>query len=129
MTFKAVDPDRRIDMTFGAKMLAAFDADRFCAVGGNRRRVTAKAAAQAVLLGPDAVVHGAVALMHQQAHVVAAHEVGVLDALVAGGHDFAGAKHGQCNEHREQDICARAPDNPYSIPIWMYPVGQTSAQM
>ena len=37
---------------------------------------------KAVLLGADAFVHGAVALMKDEFHVTAAHDLGRLDALI-----------------------------------------------
>ena len=44
--------------------------------------VTINAVDQAMLLGADALVHGLVALMHQELHVVPAHHFGIFHALL-----------------------------------------------
>ncbi len=46
-------------------------------------RMTINAAFEAVLLRPDAFMHRIITLMVEQVHVVPAHEVSVLDALIA----------------------------------------------
>ena len=86
MTLKAIYFDRRVDMALGTKMFATFYAGRLTAIRWVGGRVTFEAATQAILLGANAIMHGLFPLMLEQCHVVAAHEVRVLDTLLPKRH-------------------------------------------
>jgi hypothetical protein len=112
MTLEAIELHRHITVAALAKVL----------VGANHAVVfpagmALDAAIETVFSGAYALVHCFVALMHEQFHVVPAHEVGALDAFFAlssfdyrlgdavgidSGRKHAG-KHGSCYQDRTKD--------------------------
>jgi len=67
--------------------------------------VTADAFLQAVLLRADALVHGLIALMKEELHVVAAHDLRILDALrtlLRGNRRHIGQRHPSCGARQDR---------------------------
>ena len=77
MAFEAVDLDPGVGVAFGAKMLGILVAhDRF----RGRGIMTVHAAGQAVPAAAIAIDNGFIALVHQEVHVLTAHDLDRLDA-------------------------------------------------
>ncbi len=106
-------------------------------------RVAADASPEAVPLGTNAAMHGLVALVKQELHVVAAHHRCRLYALLTvatlnigqGDANFVGRGLHTRDQHvrKQSDSGAAAKtgsSSPHSpMPMSMYPDGHTSAQM
>jgi hypothetical protein len=111
-----------------AEMLSTFNAGRLAAIGRMGRRVAVKATPQAVFLCTKTVMHGFIALVFQQCHVITAHEILILDALFAKRRVLVlfivvGKRPSDTNHQQERgqkQICPDLADDGYSPrPIWI----------
>jgi len=84
MALETIDTDRGKIVTGTAKMRGVGKCDRICIGSGNC--MTVQTFREAVLIAARAFEHSFIALVLEEFHVIAPHEVGVFDAGITPAH-------------------------------------------